>query len=294
MRHRRLDRGNLASSRVPSLAWRPVTAVAKRRQGNCRPERGRPHRLHLKGCRGAGTGSPSPRPWTSHLASDGANRRCSDGTAGRRQRSAGGWTARSRSVSCSTAEAGELRPRDPVEGRGHRQVAPLEGKTANTPRLGASTVSTSTTTDSRTGQTSRRDGGGHRLASWTSGYATARSEAVCRGAGCGRTRTSGSVARGGPGTRSATTLVYPTLSVGAEAGDRLRRPGARVSNDPGLPDPVAEHLLDRRSQALAPIENHQQTLRRIETAVDQRTKEGRQDLRGLRVRLHEAKEAFLP
>ena len=54
-----------------------------------------------------------------------------------------------------------------------------------------------TTTDSRTGQISRRDGGGHRLASWTSGYATARSEAICRGAGCGRTRTSGSV--GGQG-----------------------------------------------------------------------------------------------
>ena len=54
-----------------------------------------------------------------------------------------------------------------------------------------------TTTDSRTGQTSRRDGGGHRLASWTRGYATARSEAICRGAGCGRTRTSGSV--GGQG-----------------------------------------------------------------------------------------------
>ena len=29
-------------------------------------------------------------------------------------------------VSHSTAEAGELSPRDPVEGRGHRQVAPLE------------------------------------------------------------------------------------------------------------------------------------------------------------------------
>ena len=40
-----------------------------------------------------------------------------------------------------TAEAGELSPRDPVEGRGHRQVAPVEGKTANTPRLGL--VSTS-------------------------------------------------------------------------------------------------------------------------------------------------------
>ena len=30
-------------------------------------------------------------------------------------------------VSHSTAEAGELSPRDPVEGRGHRQGAPVEG-----------------------------------------------------------------------------------------------------------------------------------------------------------------------
>ncbi len=28
--------------------------------------------LHRKDRRGAGTGSPSPRPWTQHLASDGA------------------------------------------------------------------------------------------------------------------------------------------------------------------------------------------------------------------------------
>ena len=54
-----------------------------------------------------------------------------------------------------------------------------------------------TTPESRTGQISLGDGGGHRLASWTRGYATARSEAICRGAGCGRTRTSGSV--GGQG-----------------------------------------------------------------------------------------------
>ena len=31
-------RQSLASSRVQSFAWRPVTAVAKRRQGGCRPE----------------------------------------------------------------------------------------------------------------------------------------------------------------------------------------------------------------------------------------------------------------
>src|SRR5580704_7566732 len=34
----RWRRQSLASSRVPSLAWRPVTAAAKRRQGGCRPE----------------------------------------------------------------------------------------------------------------------------------------------------------------------------------------------------------------------------------------------------------------
>ena len=67
-----------------------------------------------------------------------------------------------------------------------------------------------TTPDSRTGQTRRRDGGGHRLASWTRGYATARSEAVCRGAGCGRTRTSGSV--GGQGQqRPWPTRPYVTI-----------------------------------------------------------------------------------
>src|SRR6266404_2722812 len=38
-RLRRRPRQSLASSREPSLAWRPVTAVAKRRQGGCRPER---------------------------------------------------------------------------------------------------------------------------------------------------------------------------------------------------------------------------------------------------------------
>ena len=94
-------------------------------------------------------------------------------------------------VSQSTAEAGELSPRDPVEGRGHRQVAPVEGKDGQHTEVGSRLHVT--TTDSRTGQISLGDGGGHRLASWTSGYATARSEAICRGAGCGRTRTSGSV-----------------------------------------------------------------------------------------------------
>ena len=132
-----------------NLRLHPCSVAPAERPEKCGPRRptragsscnNAPRRLHLKDRRGAGTGSPRPRPWTSHLASDGANRRCSDGTAGRRQRSAGDGR-RGVGVSHSTAEAGELSPRDPVEGRGHRQVAPLEGKTANTPRLGP--VSTS-------------------------------------------------------------------------------------------------------------------------------------------------------
>ena len=109
-------------------------------------------------------------------------------------------------VSHSTAKAGELSPRDPVEGRGHRQVAPLEGTTANTPRLG----SVSTLRQRIAALARQAFGMAMAIAwsPWTSGYATARSEAICRGAGCGRTRTSGSV--GGPG--SATTLVYPTCA----------------------------------------------------------------------------------
>ena len=62
-------------------------------------------------------------------------------------------------MSHSTAEAGELSPRDPVEGRGHRQVAPVEGKTANTPRLGP--VSTSRQRIAELAQISLGDGGGH-------------------------------------------------------------------------------------------------------------------------------------
>ena len=64
-------------------------------------------------------------------------------------------------------------------------------------------------------------------------------------------------------------MPVPRLSM------RKIREVLRLKHDRGLTvhqRPVAEHLLDRRSQALAPIENHQQTLRRIETAVDQRTK----------------------
>ena len=95
----------------------------------------------------------------------------------------------------TTGEAGESCPRHPVEGRGRREMDPLAGKTANTPRL--EPVSTSR---QRIAERARHAPGMAWvifIASWTNGYATARSEAICRGAGCGRTRTSGSV--GGQG-----------------------------------------------------------------------------------------------
>ena len=108
-------------------------------------------------------------------------------------------------VSHSTAEAGELSPRDPVEGRGHRQVAPLEGKTANTPRLGP--VSTSR---QRIAELARHAVGMAVAIAWLPGPA---------------------------GTRRRVAK----LSVEEPDAAEPARPdlwGARVSNDPGLPDPL--------------------------------------------------------
>ena len=108
-------------------------------------------------------------------------------------------------VSHSTAEAGELSPRDPVEGRGHRQVAPLEGKTANTPRLGP--VSTSR---QRIAELARQALGMAVAIAWLPGPA---------------------------GTRRRVAK----LSVEEPDAAEPARPdlwGARVSNDPGLPDHV--------------------------------------------------------
>ena len=108
-------------------------------------------------------------------------------------------------VSQSTAEAGALSPRDPVEGRGHRQGAPLEGKTANTPRLGP--VSTSR---QRIAELARQAVGMAVAIAWLPGPA---------------------------GTRRRVAK----LSVEEPDAAEPARPdlwGARVSNDPGLPDRV--------------------------------------------------------
>ena len=56
----------------------------------------------------------------------------------------------------STGEAGESGQRDPVEGRGRRQLDPLEGQMANTPRLGP--VSTKRQRIARAGQPRTGDG----------------------------------------------------------------------------------------------------------------------------------------
>ena len=106
-------------------------------------------------------------------------------------------------VSHSTAEAGELSPRDPVEGRGHRQVAPLEGKTANTPRLGP--VSTSR---QRIAELARQAVGMAVAIAWLPGPAGTRRR----------------VAKLSVEEPDAAEPVRPDLW------------GARVSNDPGLPD----------------------------------------------------------
>ena len=124
-------------------------------------------------------------------------------------------------VSHSTAEAGELSPRDPVEGRGHRQVAPLEGKTANTPRVGP--VSTSR---QRIAELARQAVGMAVAIAWLPGPA---------------------------GTRRRVAK----LSVEEPDAAEPARPdlwGARVSNDPGLPDrgaPVAFHGPDGSIPSLA-------------------------------------------
>ncbi len=151
---------------------------------------GRAPAHHARG-RGRSTWRPTAR-----------SRRCSDGTAGRRQRS-GGDGRRGVGVSHSTAEAGELSPQDPVEGRGHRQVAPVEGKTANTPRLGP--VSTSR---QRIAELARQALGMAVAIAWLPGPAGTRRR----------------VAKPSVEEPDAAEPARPDLW------------GARVSNDPGLPD----------------------------------------------------------
>ena len=165
-------------------------------------EPGRPRRLHRKDRRGAGTGSPSPRPWTQHLASDGAKPQVLGWLPPGEGNEARGDGRRGVGVSQSTAEAGELSPRDPVEGRGHRQVAPVEGKTANTPRLGP--VSTSR---QRIAELARSLGMAVAIA-WLPGPAGTRRR----------------VAKPSVEEPDAAEPARPDLW------------GARVSNDPGLPD----------------------------------------------------------
>ena len=123
------------------------------------------------------------------------SRRCSDGyrhAKATKREGMGGEESERLIVNRRSGGIGSTRPRG---GKGAPTEGAVGGNDGQHAEVGFRL--TETTTDSRTGQISLGDGGGHRLASWTSGYATARSEAICRGAGCGRTRTSGSV--GGQG-----------------------------------------------------------------------------------------------
>ena len=174
-------------------------------------------RVGFPGTREASS-SPSYRPpgrghrLTTPEAVDVSTWRPTERTAGARMvppgagNDARGDGRRGVGVSQSTAEAGELSPRDPVEGRGHRQVAPVEGKTANTPRVGP--VSTSR---HRIAELARHAVGMAVAIAWLPGPA---------------------------GTRRRVAK----LSVEEPDAAEPARPdlwGARVSNDPGLPDPHA-------------------------------------------------------
>ena len=114
--------------------------------------------------------------------------------------------------------SGGIEPTRPRGGKGAPAGGTVGGKDGQHTEVGSRLHVT--TTDSRTGQTSLRDGGGHRPAFWTSGYATARSEAVCRGAGCGRTRTSGSVGGQGQQRPWSTRPQSPNKSWVASTGNR--------------------------------------------------------------------------
>ena len=137
----RWTEGHLAASQRPwrrrprrgRSAWHACGWVSR--------EPGRPRRLHRKARRGAGTGSPSPRPRTEHLPSTGAKPQVLGWYRRAKATKRGGMGGEESACLIVPPKRGELSPRDPVEGRGHRQVAPVEGKTANTPRLGP--VSTS-------------------------------------------------------------------------------------------------------------------------------------------------------
>ena len=183
-------------------------------------EPGRPRRLHLKDRRGAGTGSPSPRPWTQHLASDGAKPQVLGWYRRAKATKRGGMDGEASECLIVPPKRGSggIEPTRPRGGKGAPAGGTGGGKDGQHTEVGSRLHVT--TPDSRTGQISLGDGGGHRLASWTSGYATARSEAICRGAGCGRTRTSGSV--GGQGQQrpwSTRPAWPPTFSGGSVWAD---------------------------------------------------------------------------
>ena len=158
----------------------------------------------------------------------------------------------------TTGEAGESCPRNPVEGRGRREMDPLAGKTANTPRL--EPVSTSR---QRIAERARHALGMAWvifIASWTNGYATARSEAICRGAGCGRTRTSGSV--GGQGQqrpwptrprRAGGCSLLPDGSIPSLAARPLTSQVTSGSSERWPTRPGHEHRRRRGRRTSAPV-----------------------------------------
>ena len=169
--------------------------------------------------------------------------RCSDGTATRRQRSAGGWTARSRSASYYRRSGG-IEPTRPRGGKGAPADGPVGGTDGQHAEVGFRL--NETTTDSRAGQGRTGDGvhelgSPHRHACAPCGI---RSNAEGRGGGTGRT--DGGRLRGASGGEPAVTArplqVRPVCSA-----SRATRPHP----ERGWPEDSTHRDSDVRGQGAA-------------------------------------------
>ena len=151
----RWTEGHIAASERP---WRQRPCRGRSAWHACgwvSREPGRPRRLHLKDRRGAGTGSPSPRPRTEHLPSTGAQPqvlgwyRCAKATK------RGGTGGEESECLIVPAKRGN-RVHEPRGGKGAPTDRPVGGNDGQHAEVGLRL--TETTTDSRAGRTSAGDG----------------------------------------------------------------------------------------------------------------------------------------
>ena len=216
--------GHLAARHAPRT-WRSGTGddLLRRLHPVLHPESGRGIQSGDSDLRrppgGAAPAHQAPRPWMRrtwrHLTE--RDRRCSDLVPPRARGNEAYFGDGRRGLPCraahstmpSSATGGIDAHADPVESEGGTSAGgtSLAGLDGQAHRGCSVHVSTSRQRIAELARHAARDGGGHRLASCDQRSTRRRvAKPFCRGAGCGRTRTSGS----DPGPGSATTLVYPT------------------------------------------------------------------------------------